>query len=286
MVISENPCAHATKPKKNRAAGDIKHFTPEQTKIFLDALDREYEYTYKAHDRIDDTGKGYHVNEYKELRSIDLQFKVFFYIALFGGLRRSEILALTWQDIDFVGKTIDVSKSVCYVNKIRTIKQPKTRNSVRTVTMPDSLMSVLKKYQIEQMSAALALGDKWNNSAGLLFTQWNGKPMDVSTPYHKFKHIIAAHNASIMSDARLTDEERKAQLLPDIPLHGLRHTSATLLIADNKDVITVANRLGHAQPSTTMNIYAHALKKKDEEASDTFERVFGSRNQDKSELQA
>lgn len=136
------------------------------------------------------------------------------------------------------------------------------------------------------MSAALALGDKWNNSAGLLFTQWNGKPMDVSTPYHKFKHIIAAHNASIMSDARLTDEERKAQLLPDIPLHGLRHTSATLLIADNKDVITVANRLGHAQPSTTMNIYAHALKKKDEEASDTFERVFGSRNQDKSELQA
>ena len=123
------------------------------------------------------------------------------------------------------------------------------------------------------MSAALALGDKWNNSAGLLFTQWNGKPMDVSTPYHKFKHIIAAHNASIMSDARLTDEERKAQLLPDIPLHGLRHTSATLLIADNKDVITVANRLGHAQPSTTLNTYSHMMPSDNEKINAIFDSM-------------
>ncbi len=55
--------------------------------------------------------------------------------------------------------------------------------------------------------------------------------------------------------------------LPDIPLHGLRHTSATLLISQNVDVRTVSNRLGHAQTSTTMNIYSHSLQKKDVAAS-------------------
>ncbi|MBO5112103.1 MAG: tyrosine-type recombinase/integrase [Lachnospiraceae bacterium] len=55
--------------------------------------------------------------------------------------------------------------------------------------------------------------------------------------------------------------------MPDIPLHELRHTSATLLISQNVDVKTVSNRLGHAQTSTTMDIYSQALQKMDEQAA-------------------
>ena len=79
--------------------------------------------------------------------------------------------------------------------------------------------------------------------------------MNLSTPYHTFKGIINKYNATV------EDETKK---LPNIPLHGLRHTSATLLISENVDVRTVSARLGHAQTSTTMNIYAHSLKKSDE----------------------
>ena len=58
-----------------------------------------------------------------------------------------------------------------------------------------------------------------------------------------------------------------------IPLHGLRHTSATLLIANNQDIRSVSARLGHAETSTTMNIYAHALESADKKASDILENV-------------
>ncbi|GAA4654944.1 hypothetical protein GCM10023142_20820 [Anaerocolumna aminovalerica] len=61
--------------------------------------------------------------------------------------------------------------------------------------------------------------------------------------------------------------------LPNIPLHSLRHTSATLLISDNIDVRTVSARLGHAQTSTTMNIYAHSLKKSDEKAASSLNNL-------------
>ena len=92
--------------------------------------------------------------------------------------------------------------------------------------------------------------------------------MNLSTPYHAFKKIIKNYNDSVK------DESKK---LPDIPLHGLRHTSATLLISQNIDVKTVSNRLGHAQTSTTMNIYAHSLKKMDEKAADTLEQLIQRR---------
>ncbi|CVI65682.1 site-specific tyrosine recombinase XerC [Clostridiales bacterium CHKCI001] len=88
--------------------------------------------------------------------------------------------------------------------------------------------------------------------------------MDLNTPYHTFKKIIKNYNKTVTESKKL----------PDIPLHGLRHTSATLLISQNIDVRTISSRLGHAQTSTTMNIYAHSLKKMDEVAADTLENLF------------
>ena len=86
--------------------------------------------------------------------------------------------------------------------------------------------------------------------------------MHPDTPYKTFKKIIKRYNESVKK------EEDK---LPDIPLHGLRHTSATLLISQNVDVKTVSNRLGHAQTSTTMDIYSHALRKMDEQAANVLD---------------
>ena len=78
--------------------------------------------------------------------------------------------------------------------------------------------------------------------------------MHLDTPYKKFKKIIKRYNKTV------TDEKDK---LPDIPLHSLQHTSATLLINQNIAVKTVSNRFGHSQTSTTIDIYTHALKQLD-----------------------
>lgn len=88
--------------------------------------------------------------------------------------------------------------------------------------------------------------------------------MHPDTPYKTFKRIIKRYNSTV---------ENESDKLPDIPLHGLRHTSATLLISQNVDVKTVSNRLGHAQTSTTMDIYSHALQKMDEQAAATLDNL-------------
>ena len=87
--------------------------------------------------------------------------------------------------------------------------------------------------------------------------------MNYSTPYHVFQDLLTRHNAGKPED----------QQLPMIPFHGLRHTSATILIANHSDIKTVQARLGHAEASTTMNIYAHALQETDRKAAATLENV-------------
>ena len=97
--------------------------------------------------------------------------------------------------------------------------------------------------------------------------------LDLSTPYHAFKKFLARYNAKIEADTNLSEEEKAAALLPNISFHGLRHTSATLLIFGHVDVRTVAARLGHAQTSTTLNIYANALRENDKRAADTLSDI-------------
>lgn len=263
QVVEANPCDRVNPPKQKTVNSDVKHFTLEQSEIFLKAIEQEYTSTYKNHDRIDDTGKKYHIEAYTETRSIPNQLKIFFNLALFGGLRRGELIALTWDDINFENKTISVNKSTGYAGRETITKAPKNKSSVRTIKLSTPVMDMLKRYRKEQQELRLSLGDQWQGD-DYIFIQWNGKQMNLSTPYQCFKEIIKKYNSTV------TDP---TQILPDIPLHGLRHTSATLLISENLDVRTVSARLGHSQTSTTMNIYAHSLKQMDEKAAEILDNL-------------
>lgn len=273
QLIESNPCDRVSPPKEiKNIAEDVKHYTLEQSETFLNALEMEYMTKYKAHDRIDDTGKKYHVPEYTETRTIPLQFKIFFNLALFGGLRRGELIALTWRDIDFEHNSVNINKSAGYVGREIITKASKNTSSIRVITVPTHIMNMLKEYKTKQKELKVSLGDQWQGCEGKnwqennnIFIQWNGKQMNLSTPNHTFHDIIDKYNGTVK------DESLK---LPHMPLHGLRHTSATLLIAENIDVRTVSARLGHSHTSTTMNIYAHSLKKLDEKASDVLGNLF------------
>lgn len=98
------------------------------------------------------------------------------------------------------------------------------------------------------------IGDQWIEN-DRLFTQWNGKPIHSDTTTGWFSNFVAKNN------------------LPKITLHSLRHTNATLMIAEGTDIWTVSNRLGHAQTSTTLNIYTHVLKSRDSIAADNLDNI-------------
>ena len=115
---------------------------------------------------------------------------------------------------------------------------------------------------VEQTKTKESLSAYWKGN-NWLFTQSDGSMMSYSTPYATFQDAIDRYNAG----------KEPSDQLPHIPFHGLRHTSATLLIAAHQDVRTVSNRLGHAQASTTMNIYTHALKENDCTASNALENM-------------
>lgn len=87
--------------------------------------------------------------------------------------------------------------------------------------------------------------------------------MCYSAPYKALQDILEHYNA----------DKSEADKLPMIPFHGLRHTSATLLIAGHEDAKTVSARLGHAETSTTLNIYAHSLLEADKTAAATIENM-------------
>lgn len=270
QLIESNPCDRVKIPKttkKKAVSTNVKCFTLEQAEIFIKALDMEYTTEYKSHKRVDDTGKEYNVKMYVEKRSIPMQFRVFFNIAIFGGLRKGELLALTWKDIDFDNCSISITKSAAYTGKKVINKDTKNSASERTIKLPLSAFELLRIYKREQNEYRLSIGDLWQGD-NYLFIQTNGKQMHPSTPYHTFKDILEKYNKTV---------KEKAEKLPDITLHDLRHTSATLLIANNVDVRTVSARLGHAQTSTTMNIYAHALSKMDEKAAETLENIFSNK---------
>lgn len=264
-LIDINPCTKARLPKMDKPKNELKFFTPEQSLQFLDSLERTYETVYRGHQRIDDTGIPYSVRDYTESRKVPTQYKVFFHIALFCGLRRNEILALHWDDINFNDKTITVNKSVTKTEHGVGIKDPKTATSNRTVPFPKEIESLLKQYRREYNLYRLSLGTYWKGD-GNIFIRDDGSLMGEGTPYQYFRKHIKRYNAWVMNSNEA--KEKGCIVLPMITLHGLRHSCATLLNYLDVNIIDISNILGHAQTSTTMNIYAHSFEQQKRVACD------------------
>ena len=232
-------------------------FTLEDIERFISALD-SFKIHQVAFDKKDHTGKEHHIEEMERYYSINPQLRIFFLLAIFSGCRRGELVALDWSDIDFEKNEIHITKTAAKMKGVQVIKVPKNRTSVRTVTIPAEMTAELRAWKHEQKEYHVGIGDKWKET-NCVFIQEDGSRMYVDTPSAAFRKLLRRYNASVDPEERL----------PEITLHGLRHTSATLMIADHVDIRTVSARLGHAQTSTTMNIYAHALQKADQAAADS-----------------
>ena len=174
---------------------------------------------------------------------------------IYSGLRRGELCALEWKDIDFANNLITVRRTSQYLpGKGIFTKETKTVTSDRTIKLPLQAFEMLKEYKKGQKEDQLRAGDKWVKT-DRIFTQWNGEPIHPDSITGWFREFI-----------QKTD-------LPQVSIHSLRHTNITLLIAAGVPLRTVSYRAGHAQTSTTANIYSHAIKTADEMAADVLDDI-------------
>ncbi len=198
------------------------------------------------------------------LENEHIKYKTAINLIIFGGMRLGELEALEWTDISFDNKTICISRSSQYLAGVGVYtKKPKNESSDRTISISQSVIELLKSYKACQNSERLKCGDLWSKeweSQQRLFTQWDGKPIFPGSISRWFKAFIKRNN------------------LPDLTFHQIRHTNASLLIGQGVDIKTVSKRLGHAQTSTTVNIYAHALRRPDEEAAQKLENRFNKKS--------
>lgn len=211
---------------------------------------------------IDDTGKPYYVNEYTESYTVPTQYKVFYNLSLFCGFRKGETLALHWDDIDFKKKEISIAKSVGRTENGFDYKEPKTKTSIRKVPLPEVVIPLLKEYRIEYMQTRFKHGTAWQGDTqggGNLFIQSDGKLLGHTTPYQYFIKHLNRYNDWVRNNPNKAKAEGLTDL-PVIPLHGLRHSCATLLNHLEMNIIDISKILGHSTASTTMNIYTHSFE--------------------------
>ena len=181
------------------------------------------------------------ISSLMELTEEQFKYKVAIILTIFTGVRLGELMGLEWNDINFKDGIVSINRSSQYLaDKGVFTKVPKTESSIRDVAIPDFVVSLLEEYKCWYDEQKYQYGELWIDS-NRLFVQADGKPMHPSTISKWFEKFVAQIG------------------LPVINFHGLRHTNATLLIAQNIDVSVVAARLGHAQITTTYNFYVHPI---------------------------
>ena len=188
-------------------------------------------------------------------------------IMMFAGLRKGELIPLTWSDINLSDGTISVTKAVEYIGDKPQIKSTKTKNGIRIVYMPDILKDFLKQAPKSNILV-------FPNSKGAMHTKttfkrwWNSYMLEIDMQHGKYpqrtsKYDPRFHGTSI-----------------DITPHMLRHTFCTMMYENGVDVMTAKNQMGHADIKTTLEIYTHLS---DEHAREQMQKM--NKNNNASQMQ-
>ena len=192
----------------------------------------------------------------KALEKESIKYETYFKLIIATGMRRGECCGLKWSDIDFKNHAIHVQRNVVKITGEEIfVKEPKTTAGDRYVYFSPEMESLLKEYRHECDWQTESYENRKLTDDDYVFRKSGYQlPMTPSTFTWRFKLILKKHG------------------LPEqLNVHSLRHSNASLLIANGADVATVAGLLGHSQPSTTLDIYTHAFDKNKKAASQTMQ---------------
>jgi integrase len=185
------------------------------------------------------------------------RLEAFYVLALTTGLRRGELLALRWDDLDLASRQLDVRRALQRVDGKLRIIEPKTPTSLRTVVLSKLAVRYLQEHKKRQDAERAARGDAWREH-GLVFASTIGTPIEPRNVNRRW------------------DELRKRAGMSQLRLHDLRHGCATFLLAQGVPARAIMEVLGHAEIGVTMNTYAHVLPKLRQEAADAIDELFGA----------
>jgi integrase len=183
-------------------------------------------------------------------------------LVVITGMRRGEILALRWKDIDFDNKSLQIRRSMNFISGKGYIEfEPKTAKGRRKITLPAFVCEVLKQHRTRQLEARLKAGTRWQDQ-DLVFCNRYGGFLDPSHLRQRFQKVLV--------DADL----------PHVRFHDLRHSAATIMLSMGVPAKVVQEILGHSQISMTMDIYSHVLPDIQAEAMNKMGDLFRQDNRD------
>lgn len=222
-LTSDNPTLNLIIPKPQiKTEKKLKLYTKEQLELFLNEVSQEQ-------------------NPYFKNRDYTL-----FRLLAFSGCRIGEILALTWDNINFKTNEMAIKKTVARSDKYYISETPKTKKSNRIIYLDEKTIKQLKFWKLEQRKYLFQLGF---TKANFLFTN-------------------DENNFTInQAVAERYNIYRERAGLPYIGLHGFRHTHASMLYEAGADHKEVQERMGHANIKTTMDTYTHITNSKKEETT-------------------
>ena len=194
------------------------------------------------------------IREALELEPI--KWRTLVHLLLITGARRGEILGLKWDKVDFASNQVYICNNVLYSADVGIYEDtPKTERSKRYVSLPAETMQLLKQYRAWQNGERLRLGEYYQDQ-GFVFAQDTGGPMHPDSVTTWLSRFSKRHG------------------LPHVNAHAFRHTMASMLYFNGVDSVSISKRLGHAQVSTTANIYAHVMEAADKKNADILADVF------------
>ncbi len=177
-------------------------------------------------------------------------------LAVATGMRRGEIMALRWADVDFEAATITVQRSLEVSRQGLRFKEPKSARSRRRIALPRFAMEELRAHRAEQKRERLRLGPAYQDN-DLVCPAADGRPRNPDVVTFGFRDFLVRHQ------------------LPVVRFHDLRHGHATSLLRQNIHPKIVSERLGHANVSITLDVYSHVTPDMQREAAEKIDAVLG-----------
>ena len=204
------------------------------------------------------------------LKNEPIKWRTALGLLIYSGMRRGELMGLEWKDIDFENGTIDIYRTSQYISGMGIItKSTKTVSSQRVVKLPGEAIELLKEYRAYWEENECKLSGFWNKQ--ITVTYINGSKEEIQND-----RLFTREDGNPMNPDSVTDWTKKfirKYNLPKFSPHSLRHTNASLLIANGVNISTVSKRLGHSSINTTTKIYTHAIQSADAKAADVLDNL-------------
>ena len=183
-----------------------------------------------------------------------VKWRTITHLLIVTGCRRGEIMGLHWDAIDWKRQQLRIDRALLYTPESGIYEDTTKTGETRFIKVPSETIQLLKLYRAYYDGLKVKNGDRWIES-DYVFTRDDGGVMNPDNVTQWLANFSKKHG------------------LPPIHPHKFRHTMASLLIYNGTDVLTVSKRLGHAQVSTTTDIYSHAIKEADERAAESIADV-------------